>query len=233
MNERFAFAASVATCLFLASTLVWLREKNLKIPSMGLAGIILLVYTYISLNRVPVWESELTLNTAAVKVSKNSARANSFMATALFNEFKVTTDDATRKRLLDEAKPFAAKAVEIHPTYYNGNLMKVGIAAEFHKLNSEIDPLLNSFVEVASIRPDIGFIKDYLNYLQHRVDKNRMLKFYKDLGNNLIDKHQRYDWAISYLQMALEIDQNEPEIRSLLRKSFIGLGRPEDANYYK
>ena len=233
MNERFAFAASVATCLLLAKGIVWLREKNQRIPSIVLAGIILIAYAFISINRVPVWESELALNTAAVKVSKNSARSNSFMATALFNEFKTTDDTATKKDLLERAKPFADKAVEIHPTYYNGNLMKVGIAAEFHKYDREIDPLLKTFGEAAAIRPDIGFIKDYLSYIQNNNDKNKMLKFYKTLATNLIDKHQRYDWAISYLQMALEIDENEPEIRSLLRKAFIGLGRPEDANYYR
>ena len=44
------------------------------------------------------------------------------------------------------------------------------------------------------------------------ADKNRMLRFYKTIANDLIDKHQRYDWAISYLNLAMEIDQNEPEI---------------------
>ncbi len=233
MNERFAFAASLATCLLLAKGILWLKDKNQKVPAMILAGLILVAYCFITLNRVPVWESELALNSAAIKVSKNSARSNSFMATALFNEYKTTKDNATKLNLLQRAEPYAAKATEIHPTYYNGNLMKVGVAAELHKMNRQLDPLLNTFLEAGTIRPDIGFLKQYLEYINNREDKNKMLKFYADLANGLIDNHQRYDWAISYLQLAMEVDPNDPEIRRLIRKAYIGLGRPQDAENYR
>ncbi len=233
MNERFAFAASLATCLLLAKGILYLKDKNQKLLATILTGLILVAYSLITLNRVPVWESELALNSAAIKVSKNSARSNSFMATALFNEYKTTQDNATKLSLLQRAEPYAEKAIEIHPTYYNGNLMKVGIAAELHKMNRQLDPLLNTFLEAGTIRPDIGFLKQYLEYINDREDKNKMLGFYAELANGLIDQHQRYDWAISYLQMAMQIDPNDPEIRRLIRKAYIGLGRPQDAENYR
>jgi len=233
MNERFAFAASLATCLLLAKFISTLLDRNNKGVAMILAGVFVLGYSFISFTRVPAWESELTLNTAAIKVSKNSARANSFMATALFNKYKVTTTHQEKKALLLEAKPYADKAVEIHPIYYNGNLMKVGIAAELHKMDRKLEPLLKSFNEAATIRPDIGFVKEYLSYINTKEDQNKMLAFYQSLANNLIDKHQRYDWAISYLNLAMEIDPNDPRIRSLMRKAYTGLGRLEDANRYR
>jgi tetratricopeptide (TPR) repeat protein len=233
MNERFAFAASLATCLLLAKGILYLKDKNHKLLATILTGLILVAYSLITLNRVPVWESELALNSAAIKVSKNSARSNSFMATALFNEYKTTQDNATKLSLLQRAEPYAEKAIEIHPTYYNGNLMKVGIAAELHKMNRQLDPLLNTFLEAGTIRPDIGFLKQYLEYINDREDKNKMLGFYADLANGLINQHQRYDWAISYLQMAMQIDPNDPEIRRLIRKAYIGLGRPQEAENYR
>ena len=62
------------------------------------------------MTRVPVWENALTLNKAAITVSKNSARANSFMSTALFNAYKEEKDRSRQIRLLDEATPYAHKA---------------------------------------------------------------------------------------------------------------------------
>lgn len=240
MNERFAFAASMATCLLIAlgilaiaNSMAKRQHKNrwatilLAIPILGLLGAK-------TMTRVPVWESELTLNRAAIKVSKNSARANSFMATALFNKYKEESDINKKMQLLQEAEPYAVKAIDIHPMYYNGNLMRVGIAAEKYKYNKSLKGLLDDFLTVVDKRPDVEFIKTYLEYLNPREDKNLLLDFYKSAaGDILINQQRKYDWAIYYLNLALQVDPNDPEIRSLMRKAYIGLGQPEKANKYK
>ena len=234
MNERFAFAASLGACMVLAyliSTLV--KKKTGSKPALILLAVVVGVYSLLTLKRVPAWESELMLNTAAIKVSKNSARANSFMATALFNKFKETTDQGERKRLLLEAQPFAEKAVTIHPSYYNGNLMKVGIAAELHKIDRDVGPLLVAFHEAGAIRPDIDFLEKYLGYINGTEDKNQLIAFYAALANTLMDDYQRYDWAVKYLLLGLEVDFNQPELRSLIRKAYTGLGQLDEANRYR
>jgi len=35
------------------------------------------------------------------------------------------------------------------------------------------------------------------------------------------------------LQMGMKVDQNDPELRSLTRKAYMGLGQPEKAQLYK
>ena len=86
MNDRFIFMASVGFCIFLVHILT---EKVQKLPfsfskyvSFSLLGIFIIFYAFKTYSRVPDWENALTLNKSAIKVSKNSARANSFMATA-------------------------------------------------------------------------------------------------------------------------------------------------------
>ena len=236
MNERFAFSASLGACLLIAYLIKNIGSKKYTFD-LKKSGILLLpliiFYSYKTITRVPAWESELALNKAAIKVSKNSARANSFMATALFNKYKETTDRQEKKRLLDEAQPYAIKAVEIHPVYYNGNLMRVGVAAEIHKQDRNTKALLDEFLEVIKIRPDVDFIKSYLVYINDREDKNLMLGFYKKAANILINQSQKYDWAVYYLQIGLQVDTSDPELRSLMRKAYMGLGQPGKAQQYR
>ena len=184
--------------------------------------------------RVPAWESALSLNRAAITVSKNSARANSFMSTALFNAYKEENDRNRQQQLLAEATPYANKAVEIHPTYYNGHLMKIGIASEKYKMTNNLDQLLSDFKNTISYRPDVPFIKTFLEYVNKVGDKNKLLSFYEDVGVNLlIDQQQKYDWALFYLNLGLQVDPSDPRIRSGLRKAYTAKGQLDRANQYK
>ncbi len=237
MNERFMFAASLGICIILALCISWLASKfpdKRKIVFTSLAAILLGLYSVKTITRVPAWESELSLNNTAIKVSKNSARANSFMATALFNEYKKTNDRARQKQLLERALPHARKATQIHPTYYNGYLMQVGVAAELYKQNGNLDALLKDFKPAMINKPQISFLEEFLNYINDREDRNKMMSFYKDVCiTNMIDKRQDYKWSIKYLSMAYKMDPNDPEIRRGLRKAYLGLGNVEYANRFR
>ena len=237
MNERFMFAASLGICIILALCISWLASKfpdKRKIVFTSLAAILLGLYSVKTITRVPAWESELSLNNTAIKVSKNSARANSFMATALFNEYKKTNDRARQKQLLERALPHARKATQIHPTYYNGYLMQVGVAAELYKQNGNLDALLKDFKPAMIYKPQISFLEEFLNYINDREDRNKMMSFYKDVCiTNMIDKRQDYKWSIKYLSMAYKMDPNDPEIRRGLRKAYLGLGNVEYANRFR
>jgi len=77
MNERFIFISSMGVCLVIAYLLMKASEKWKAGLAYTLAGCILLLFSVKTITRVPVWESALTLNQAAVKVSTKSARSNS------------------------------------------------------------------------------------------------------------------------------------------------------------
>ena len=235
MNERFAFTASLATCLlivYLVKKLVGKYSKNQNITLVSL-GIIAILFGMKTIFRVPAWETALTLNTEAIKVSKNSARANSFMATALFEEYKITTDQEKKKTLLEEASPYALKALTIYPSYYNGNLMRAGIAAEKYKLNRNLDELLAEFYEIIKVRPDVDYLTEYLNYLNDRADNDTMTRFYINSGRILINSGVNVTWAVHYLLMGNKLDPQNSEIKSLLVQGYTMIGRPADAAKFR
>ncbi len=237
MNERFVFAASLGICVILAKGIHWLSSRIPDKKSLLITGCtvtLLGLYCLKTLTRVPAWKNELSLNKSAIKVSKNSARANSFMATALFNEYQRTTDKQHQKELLDRALPHARRATEIHSSYYNGYLMQVGVAAEIYKIDKDLDALLREFKPAMINKPQISFLQEFLKYINAREDRNKLMAFYKDVCvTNMIDQRQEYKWAIQYLSMAYKLDPNDPEIRRGLRKAYLGQGNLEYANKFK
>ena len=239
MNERFIFISSMGVSLAIAYLLMKASEKWDPKIMYGIAGFILVLFSVKTFSRVPVWESALTLNQAAVKVSTNSARSNSFMATALFEEFKVTEGREKKIRLLNEAKPYAARALEVYPVYHSGNLMKAGIEAELYKLEGDLPALLKTFTEVGTAQPQLGFLGQYCEYLNGRADANQLLDFYYDLGYNKLYKEDpfkvdnRINMAIHYLNYGYSLDPSNPKIKSALFEIYSAAGRTAKAQEYK
>ncbi|MBK7011134.1 MAG: hypothetical protein IPH36_22110 [Saprospiraceae bacterium] len=182
MNDRFIYMPSLGFCLLLVWAIWELGERwnnaQKEIGQVAFLSIPVIAFAFLSFIRVPDWETALTLNQSAMRVSGNSARANSFMATALFNEFKETQDVAKKRALLNEAMPYARKAADIIPKYYNANLMMAGIAGETYNLNKELTPFLTDFEQIIYRRPDVSFLTEYLKYLNGTgPDLNQMMTF--------------------------------------------------------
>ena len=238
MNERFAFMASLGMCILMALAYQKLREnKKEGLPPkllMTLFSIFILAYSYKSFDRVFAWENELTLNQAAIKVSKNSARANSFTATAYFNKYKEITDQNERQELLSLARPYAERAIEILPDYLNANLMMTGILAEEYKFDRDLNKLLLGFKDVASRRPDVEYLTTYLKYLNDSSSsKEDLVNFYLDLGYRILYQEQKkYNWAIHYLLLADQKDPNNPRVYTALYQSYMAFGRSDLAQRY-
>ncbi len=234
MNERFIFMASMGVCLILAWLLVKVLKEGRQKIGMAICALAVVAFGILTIMRVPVWEDAMTLNRAAIKVSKNSARANSFMGTALFNEFKVTTDRNKGKEMLVEANGYIDKSLEILPHYSNANLMKAGIEAELFKINNDLPAFLAELKPVISRKPSIGFISEYCEYMNGRQDTRTLLDFYYDVGYNILNKRNRnYRWAIHYLKFGYSLDQNDPNIRKGLYESFMAINNPTEANKYR
>ena len=234
MNERFAFTASLSACI----AIVYLIKKGAKRFSpnkntfLMITAIVAITYSILTITRVPAWESELTLNSSAIKISKNSARANSFMATALFNRYKEITDNNEKQALINRAEPYARKAVEILPNYKNGNIMLAGIAAEKYKFDNDINRLLSSFKTVASRRPDVEYIATYMKYLNSRADKTILSNFYVELAQMLLQQ-QRGGWALHYLQIGYNDGVTDPKMKTMIYNILMGQGKTTEAQQYQ
>lgn len=234
MNERFVYMASLGYCLLLAYLLLrWLpaqwKEVGAKV-GIGLVALVTVTYSAITIDRVPAWQSALALNQSAVRVSSGSARANSFMGTALFNDYIAASDKAGSMHLLDEAEVYVDRALDIFPAYGNGNTMRLGIAAERFKVDRKIDPLLVDFEKVILYRPDMNYIGEFLDYLHGRgTYREPLLQFYDRVGNKLINEQSNLQWGIHYLERATQVDYRNSRINQSLANAYQLAGQPQKA----
>lgn len=224
MNERFVYISSIGVCIALAYLMYNQIPKLLKSPIGTYIGISLVVlyslgFTVKTVSRVPAWESALTLNSAAIKVSKNSARANTFMGTALFKEYQKEQDRERKEELINQAATYIFRALEIHPYYGSALTMKSGILAEQYKFNRDLDRLLNGFYEVLSIRTQDDYIDQYMTYLNGgRADVSTLINWYYKTGTMLADNKGRRDMAAKYFRMGLEVAPNNPQLNAALQR---------------
>ncbi len=237
MNERFLFLSSMVFCI----AIVWLVMKRIpvlkKIKEQWFVWSfvpVILIFFLISYQRVPAWKDGFTLNSEAIKVSKNSARANSFMGTAWFNKYLKADRPDEQHVYLDEAEKYVQRAVEILPSYRTAQKMKAGIYAENYKLDADLNKLLNGFKEVIMDNPSNAFVNEYLEYLNGANRGYRALEaFYLDISyNKLYIQKNDLKWAIHYLNLGLELNRNHPQMNYAMGLLLQKIGDPTTAKTY-
>jgi hypothetical protein len=239
MNDRFIFMASVGFCIFLVYLLT---EKVQKLPitfskylGFALLGTLIIFYSFKTYSRVPDWENALTLNKSAIKVSKNSARANSFMATALYNEYKDKENIPIPERLaiLKEALPYAQKACEILPEYYNGNIMEAGLVGEIFRLDGDMSDFLTNIKNVMLRRPDLPYLKEYSEHvISQGYYQKELYDFYLNIGIQLMSHRKYSKFAIQYLLFAYRLNPEGEIINEWLYKAYEKQGDMQNAQKY-
>ena len=237
MNERFIFMASAGYCIalayFLSEHLPNLVKRHATMISIVIASILVIGYGLKTYVRVPVWKDALSLNQAAVAVSSNSARANSFMATALFEEFKVATERPRKKELLNQAEFYGQKAVKILPDYANANLMLIGVVSERYKMDMDINEYIKGMQPIILRRPDIPFIKEFSDYLKGNHN-TELFSFYLSVGTELLKlKDGRRNWAAQYLLYAYDINPNDKRVNNALALAYELSGNANEANRFR
>jgi protein O-mannosyl-transferase len=184
MNERFVYHASIAFCIAAAYFLT--RKFMPKMATIGVAAALILAFSAKTISRVPDWKSGATLNASAIINSPNSARSNCFFAVSLWEEkFLKLPKDATnaqKSAILTEMKPYFEKSLSIIPNYGSALKMWVGIAAEEHKIDGDLDKLLAAFERMNRSLVYEPFILQYLGYasgrISTRVEGDKLMNFY-------------------------------------------------------
>jgi protein O-mannosyl-transferase len=183
MNERFVYHASIGFCIAVAYFLT--RKFVPKVATIGIAALLVLAFSARTMLRVPDWKSGATLNASSIIYSPNSARANCFYGINIWNEkfLKLPTDAKNEQKMaiLNECKPYFAKSLDIIPNYSSALKMWVGIAAEQHKIDGNLDILLAAFQRMNHTLIYEPFILEYLEYVNGgvtRADAEKLLRFY-------------------------------------------------------
>lgn len=227
MNERFLFMSSIGFCLIVAWCLIeklpaFLSQSYLKnqtvsqFVGLGILGAFLLGFIFKTVDRVPDWKNRMTLNLSGAAASPNSARANCFLGTAIFEtEYKPATDANQKKILIKEVAYFIDRALAIHPNYGSALIMHSGVVAEEYKYDNDLKKLLHEFHSILSRKSNIPFIGEYLAYLSNRADQQQLADFAYKTGYQYFGQTKKdYNNAIKYLNYGL---QAAPTNRTLLQ----------------
>jgi tetratricopeptide (TPR) repeat protein len=221
MNERFQFMPSLSYTLliswFLMSYLPGKLNNRLAAPlKWTILAVLLIGYSYKTVDRLPDWSSHLTLNQSAVEEYPTSARSTLFMGTALYNEALEMSNSDEKKSTLEQGLEWVNQSISVFPTYGNRNTrdfryfnaykMKVGIASEIYKIDGNLDALLIEMKEVATYKPEISYIMEFLDYLHRRgEDRSKMESFYHELAHdNLLRKRNQPSIAAAFVDKGLE-----------------------------
>ena len=237
MNERFLFIPSIAFSLVCAWFLIrqgmsspkpWLRYGSIALLVLLLAG-----YTLKTYDRVPAWKDSLSLNGQAALVSENSARANCFMATALYEEGRDTSDASVKQQLFQEAEYYAKRALSIYPSYLAANQIYSGLVAERYQRDGDLERLLREFAQILEVRPETEYVYQFSEYLNSRAPADRMTDFYYHVGYEILTvKNKKYPFAVRYLQLGEALSPNDPRILFGLGKAFFNGGdQVQGTNY--
>ncbi len=237
MNDRFIFMASagfsILTAWFISEKMGKGKYPYAPLTAMALSVILTVGYAWKTLDRVPDWENALSLNSSAIKVSKNSARANSFMSTALFEEYKSAEKLEDKIRLLNEALPYAQKAASILPDYFNASLMEAGIVAEQYKMDGDVPKYIKNIKPVMMRRPDIPFLKEFSDYLNGQgVYTAELYRLYLDVGVELLNSKKYSKWSLQYLLMAQKLSPAGSELNAALSNAYTLMGDTANAQRY-
>lgn len=215
MNERFLFLPSLA----LSMVAVWILWKFFrstkpmkKILTAVFFGAVGLGFMWITLQRIPDWKNTMSINQSAVKISKNSARANLFYGVALWDELMKSENDSVKNLMLREAEKYNDRALQIYPEYSNALKMKAGYAAELWKIDRNLPELLREFEEVLSVKPE-PFVEEFVDYLLPRSDKSLLVPFLYRAGYEHLGREQnKFTEALNYLAKGYSLDSQDPNI---------------------
>ena len=226
MNERFIYMSSLGFCIFLAWAFNSALAKKIgnkgTFVAAGLSGIIVLLFAVKTMLRVPDWQNRMTLNKSAIKVSSNSARANLFMCTALFEmEYQKTNDQSLKKEILEKMTFHINKALDIHPEYGSALTMQAGVVTERYRYDRDLDLLLSDFTRILKKKGNESHVYKYCEYLNKRSTSDttsKLINFYYNIGSYFADSRNASALAKRYFNLGLQIAPSNPQLKQAIQR---------------
>lgn len=133
MAERFLFQATVPFSIVLAETgrRIWLRWKTNEAIRLSVSAVLLLPVlafsSYATITRNADWQSNETLFLHDVKISSNSARANTYAGVSLIKLCDSAANDTVKRKYARQAIDYFKIAESIKKNYIT-TLLNMGVA---------------------------------------------------------------------------------------------------------
>lgn len=241
MNERFLYMPSFGFCLlagwFFARKLPeWIKEKPDSAYPLGMIILAAIagLFAYRVVTRIPDWQSVLTLNQSAVKVSEGSARSHCFYTTGLYEErYTGEKNQAERKRLVEEMEYHVKRSLEINPNYGAALIMNFNVAAARFEIDHQLDKFFHvaeDVVEKIPYNPTLRKNLDaYLKYLDGS-NADKYMSFCYRVGYEFFWK-QKHDGEAALYFLEFALNRQYEDIRTLESMAEISeaLGKKEQA----
>ncbi|MBK8956006.1 MAG: glycosyltransferase family 39 protein [Saprospiraceae bacterium] len=249
MGERFAFMPSLGLCLVFAWFLKYAVIDKFKM-GMVVFLILILAFSARTFTRNLDWKDNLTLFTADIKHSSNSAKLNSSLGFTLLENYRNSADKESNKHLLTQAIGYLNKAVKVYPRYSDC----IFLLGNAYYLNKNYPEAVVTYEKYIDLNPaDASIIKNYQKALRelgrkyfyddsnNSAAKNALLKSYK-LNNQddqvlellgSVEAEMGYLLkSLEYLLKSVEINPNSASTWANLYITYTRLGdkaRAQDA----
>lgn len=214
MGERFIFLSSFGFAVVIADVL-----RKLSLNRQRLAQTLLLAYitvlSFLTLLRIPVWQSDYILFTTDVQTSDQSAKALNAAGGALVSKC-IDSIDECKDPDIDLAISYLKKSISIHPNYKNAHL----ILGNAYFIKENYEKAIQSYTHSLKIDPTFT-----------QAQKN-LVRAYNQAAQESGEKQNDVDQAIILLGKALELDQNNLESLRLLGVSYGVKGQTNEAIKY-
>lgn len=233
MNERFVFMSSVGFCLVLSILGYRLAEKkgggkianfnSLKFI-IGIAGLVLLLFSVKTITRNFVWKDNYTLFLTDVKTSTNSAKLRNSAGGELIHQSTCPDDspycpknDAEKNAMLREAVEHLKEAVRIHPGYKNAYLL-LGNANNYLQ---QYEDAIRYYEQALKLDPG------------YPEATNNLGITYREAGRYYGEQKGDLQKSIQYLTKAVEHRPDEYETVRLLGVAYgVGGNNPKAIEYF-
>lgn len=249
-SERFLFIPSLGLTLAIAYG-IWKAPLTYRNVLLTITGVIIIVFTVLSFNRTQVWKNNFTLFSTDVKTSFNSAKVNNAMAGILLERAGAAKTEEAQVQLALKARPYAEKAISIHPLYKNAYLLlgnSYFYTQDYEKAlknynialrldNNFQDALNNKFICLRTMGEFYGRVENNLRKSEKYLRKAIVIRpsdyeTLRLLGINL-GIQQKHRKAIEYFRKALQVKgMKVPELLKNIGIAYSGLGMQDSSQYY-
>lgn len=199
MGERFAFMPSVGFCFLIGLTLQKLFSKNQSL-SLGLFGLVAVLFSAKTILRNPAWESNEKLFMTDAAISTNSAKLQNACGGVLFDKATKEKDAEKQKALCRQALPHLDQAIKIYPNYKDAYISRGGA----HFVLREFPEAIADYRRAIQLAPDEQKLKTYLA-LSLRDGGRYFGEEKRDLAN-----------AVKYFEESWQINPQDPETARLM-----------------
>jgi len=196
--------------------------------------IVLVLFSYKTISRNKVWESNQTLFEADVITSSGSAKSNYDYAISLSDQAEKIKNEGTRTELYERSLLHLRKALTIYPKYTAALVSYADINFKY-KLNA--DTAIFYYEKALSVNPMLKSVNNTLGtlYGQYKANYDRAIIFFnKDIAQNKpsADTYKKMAMcyfykkdtanALIFADKGLKLDPQNPELiqlRNLCDKS--------------